>query len=269
MKLKALFILFLIVLFYTPYALAQNHTIGMQGGLLSSNMEIYFEGSVDPGDHPPQFNRINNLYFSLSYGYNFFGKFHVNTGLEFYNKGAIMRIDTAYSDLMGSGLSEYNTNTLEILTYLSVPVSLSRQIHLDKNGKHRLILCAGLNFSYLLKAMAEGYSEITHYPPGAPEPEKPYIQDIKPTQMTGYAKWDISVHVGGGYRFQLNDDIGIGLDYRYLSNFHNVNDSRFRYEQLDSKSKGYFYSPRMTNQSNHVLCIGIFMSPGLFFGLEK
>ncbi|HCS21145.1 MAG TPA: hypothetical protein DIW47_11405 [Bacteroidetes bacterium] len=268
MMLKSLIFLLFGVLLFAPSAIAQKHTIGLQGGMVSSGMSMDYKGSADPMDKAPHFNRITNLYFSVSYGYNFFGKFHANTGIEFYNKGSIMRFDTGYADITGSGTYEYKTNTRDILTYLSIPLSISRQIHLDKNGKHRVLLCAGLNISYLLKATAEGYSVIEHTPAGSPKPEPSKVQEIHPLRMTGYFEWDFSVHIGGGYRFQINDDLGIGIDYRFLSNFNDINEERLRYELYDYKSSKYYrYSPKMVNQDNHVLSVGIFMSPRLFVGL--
>lgn len=86
----------------------------------------------------------------------------------------------------------------------------------------------------------------------------------------GYFEWDFSVHFGGGYRFQINDNLGVGIDYRFLSNFNDINEERLRYELHDQKSGKYNrYSPKMMNQDNHVLSVGIFMSPRLFLGLEK
>src|SRR5690606_31459758 len=104
-------------------------------------------------------------------------------------------------DIFGAGMTRYQTNTIEVLTYLSVPVSVSRQIHMDKNGKHRLILSGGMNFSYLIKAMAEGYSLAEHTPSGTTEVESTKIEEIDPIKMKGYNLWDFSLHVGGGTAF--------------------------------------------------------------------
>lgn len=261
-------LLFLGILSFTN-TFAQKHSFGLHGGMVSSGMSMDYKGSADPMDKAPHFNRITNLYFSVSYGYNFFGKLHMNSGLEFYNKGAIIRFDTGYSDIFGAGTYRYQTNSMDVLTYFAIPVSISRQIHLAKNGRHKLILIGGINFSYLVKAITEGYSLVEHTPPGATEAEPSKVQEFDPIKMKGYNKWDFSVHVGGGYRFQVNDDLGLGIDYRYLTNFWNVNYSRLRYELFDNKSGKYIlYSPSMYNRHNHVFSIGIFMSPRLFLGME-
>lgn len=269
MKQKPLIILILILLFWSSTALAQKHGFALKGGIVSSGMSMDYKGTADPQDKPPQFNRIIDLYFSLGYGYNFLGKFYLNTGLEFYNKGAQMLFDTSHYDMFRSGTSRYQTHVIEKLTYLSVPISISRQIHLDKNGRHRVILAMGINFSYMLKATANGYSVVDFYPNGSIDYDRSE-QTINPIPMTGYFKWDFSMHVGGGYRFQLNEDLGFGIDYRFLSNFYNVNETRLRYEYFDSKSgSSYLYSPGISNQDNHILSLGVFISPGLFLGLEK
>lgn len=266
----SLIFLLLSVILFAPAANAQKHSIGFHGGMVSSGMSMEYLSPKVIQTNPPHFNRITNLYFSMSYGYNFFAKFHLNTGIEYYRKGSIMRFDTGYSDIFGSGTWRYNTNSMDVLTYLSVPLSISRQIHIDKKGKHRMILCTGLNISYLLKATTEGYAVIEYTPAGESEPETSNIQEIHPFRLTGYSDWDYSVHFGSGYRFQLNEDLAFGLDYRFLMNFNNINEERLRYVRNDSPNgKYYTYTPKMKNQNNHVLSLGIFMSPRLFAGLDK
>lgn len=267
---KSLIFLFLSALLYTSSVNAQKHTVGVFGGMVSSGMAMDFKGTTDPKDKAPEFDRITNFYFSVSYGYNFLGKLHFNSGVDFYNKGSMIRYDTGSVDTWGGGTYHYKTNTSEILSYLSVPISIARHIHLDKNGRHRIILCAGTNFSYLLRSTVEGTSIVDYTPPGQTEAESSETRKIDPIRTSGYNKWDFSVHFGGGYRFQLNDNLGFGLDYRYLSNFNNINDERLSFQKYDNlKSKFYSYSPKMMNQDNHVLSVGIFMSPRLFLGLEK
>lgn len=192
---KKIFITLLVL--FSISSFAQNHFVGVQVGLNTSN--------VFGTDYTNDFTNLNSFSAGLTYDYKLKHNFLLGSGLLYDCRGSI--VEATYIDEEGNSLGVIIVKSR--LGYLSLPLKVGYQIGKKWSG----YVYFGLVPSYLLKA-----ENIF------PKWTTSGISDEKEvTDMTSYMnRFDLSAILELGSNYQVNNKFTLFVSGSYLRGFTEV-----------------------------------------------
>lgn len=239
---------------------------GLYGGVNTAGLNLdNWKTNSDPLDTKPTFESIRKLTFGFTCELPLSRYIIFQPELAWTMKGAIMSLDSGYSDITGSGQTTYKlVNNLD-LHYVQLPLLIKWRIQLNDpqplyphegTGKPWFLeFYAGPVVNFLAMAKTNySYTE-TFIPAGATDPDYEVKKKFTGSQ-TGLKRLDFSAAFGGNIRWRMNKKTFIFLDARYSLNFMNINKTMLRNDYLDTEGNEKVSYPTVKNAGNLALTVG-------------
>ncbi len=241
---------------------------GLYGGINTANVSMSgWKTNLDPADQQPTFEGIRRLTFGATCELPLTDYFFLQPELALTQKGTVMKIDSGYGDVMGSGLTQIKTVNNLTLNYIQVPILFKARLQLtnprplypnEGNGKPLFVeFYLGPTINYLMNGHTEYYQTIRYQNNSMGSIDTSYKVGRTGTQG-GLKKFDLSATFGATFKWKASRKTYIYLDARYSMNFLNMNKQVLMNHYIDAKDGKEKYSyPTLKNAGNLAVTVGI------------